>query len=378
MLEFNNNWGWVFFVAFGIAFLIQLYYYIFVFGKLAIYKVAKPETNLEFPPVSVIISARNEYRNLEENLPILLNQDYPDYEVIVVNDCSWDDSQKLLEYYQETHPRLKICKLIEQEKYPTGKKFALTIGIKAALHENLFFTDADCRPGSQHWLKTMQTCFLKNQNTQIILGYSPQKKYKGFLNIFIRYETVLTAMAYLSAALLKRPFMGVGRNLAYTKTLFFKHKGFASHQHIICGDDDLFVNQAATPLNVTIQIHPDAFMVTEPKRKFTDWISQKTRHIHSGKYYKPTDKIFLGAYYFSLLLFYALLFPLYFFGLNPVHIGIAYSLRLLVQIVIYFFILKKLKSIGIIWFIPILDLLYLIYIWIFGIRGLFVRDRKIW
>jgi cellulose synthase/poly-beta-1,6-N-acetylglucosamine synthase-like glycosyltransferase len=164
MLEFNNNWGWVFFVAFGIAFLIQLYYYIFVFGKLAIYKVAKPETNLEFPPVSVIISARNEYRNLEENLPIFLNQDYPDYEVIVVNDCSWDDSQKLLEYYQETHPRLKICKLIEQEKYPTGKKFALTIGIKAALHENLFFTDADCRPGSQHWLKTMQTCFLKNQN----------------------------------------------------------------------------------------------------------------------------------------------------------------------------------------------------------------------
>ncbi len=378
MLEINNDWGWVFLIAFGIALVAQLFYYIFVFSKLAFYKVPKPETNHAFPPVSVIISARNEYRNLEENLPVLLSQDYPEYEVIVVNDCSWDDSQKLLEYYQENHPRLKICKLIEQEKYPTGKKFALTIGIKAALYENLFFTDADCRPNSPHWLKAMQTSFLANHNTQIVLGYSPQKKYKGFLNLFIRYETVLTAMGYLSAALLKKPFMGVGRNLAYTKSLFFKQKGFAAHQHIICGDDDLFVNQAATSSNVAIQIHPDAFMVTEPKRKFSDWFNQKTRHIHAGKYYKTKDKLFLGAYYFTLLVFYAMLVPLYFFGVNPIIIGITYAFRLLVQLIVFYMVLKKLKSMSLIWFIPILDLLYLVYIWIFGIRGLFVRNRKIW
>jgi glycosyltransferase involved in cell wall biosynthesis len=378
MLEFNNDWGWVFFVAFGIALLAQLYYYIFIFGKLAFYKVPKPETNHSFPPVSVIISARNEYRNLEENLPILLTQDYPEYEVIVVNDCSWDDSQKLLEYYQESHPRLKICKLIEQEKYPTGKKFALTIGIKAALYENLFFTDADCRPNSPNWLKAMQTCFLQNQNTQIVLGYSPQKKYNGFLNLFIRYETILTAMAYFSAALIKRPFMGVGRNLAYTKTLFFMEKGFASHQHILSGDDDLFVNKAANAKNVAIQIHPDAFMITEPKRKIADWINQKSRHVSTGKHYKTKDKFFLGIYYTSLLLFYVLIFPLFVFGLNQQIIASAYAFRLLVQLIVYFKILKKFNSLNVIWFIPLLDILYLLFIYIFGIRGLFMRNRKIW
>lgn len=378
MLEINNVWGWVLLGVLGFALLAQLFYYIGVFGKLAFLKVTTPDYTQNYPPVSVIISARNEYRNLEENLSLILNQDYPNFEVVVVNDCSWDDSQKLLEYYQENNPHLKICRLIEQEKYPTGKKFALTMGIKAALHENLFFTDADCKPNSNQWLKAMQSAFMNNNQAQIILGYSPHKKYKGFLNLFIRYETVLTAMAYLSAAILKRPFMGVGRNLAYTKTLFFKHKGFASHQHILSGDDDLFVNETATATNVSIQLHPDAFMITEPKRKFGDWVNQKNRHVYTGKYYNAKDQAFLGMYYFSLLLFYGALILLFFFGIDPIIMLSVYALRILVQTVIFYLILKKLKSRNMIWFIPILDIVYLFYIWIFGFRGLITRNRKIW
>jgi hypothetical protein len=242
----------------------------------------------------------------------------------------------------------------------------------------LFFTDADCVPTSNQWLKSMQATFMENPQAEIILGFSPHNKHKSFLNLFIRYETILTAMAYLSAATLKRPFMGVGRNLAYTKTLFFKHKGFASHQHILSGDDDLFVNEVATSSNVVIQIHPDTFMQTEPKRKLGDWVKQKTRHLYTGKYYKPRDQFFLGAYYFTHLVFYAALFPLFLFGVDPIFIVAAYGLRLLIQLVIYFNILKKLKSLSLIWFIPLLDFIYLIYIWIFGIRGFFIRNRKIW
>jgi biofilm PGA synthesis N-glycosyltransferase PgaC len=376
MLEELSIWAWVSIGFLALAALVQLYYYWFVFGKLAFYKVPIVSNDSNLNPVSIIISARNEYRNLEKNLASILTQDYPKFEVIVVNDCSWDDSQKLLEYYQENYEHLKVCKLIEQEKYPTGKKFALTIGIKAAQYEQLIFTDADCKPASNQWLRLMQGKLANNK--EIVLGFSPFKKTSGFLNLFIRYEGALTAMAYFSAALRHHAFMGVGRNLAYSRDLFFKHKGFASHQHILSGDDDLFVNQVATASNVAIQLHPDSFVYTDAKKTFGDWARQKTRHVSTGKYYKTKDKVFLGVYYASMLLFYLSLGFAIFFRVEPILILGIYGIRLLSQLIIYYLILKKFKSIGLMWFIPLLDFIYLLYSWLFGIKGLVTKQRKLW
>jgi cellulose synthase/poly-beta-1,6-N-acetylglucosamine synthase-like glycosyltransferase len=376
MLEELNVWAWVSIGFLALAALVQLYYYWFVFGKLAFYKLPQVANDSNLPPVSIVISARNEYRNLEKNLASILTQDYPKFEVIVVNDCSWDDSQKLLEYYQENYEHLKVCKLVEQEKYPTGKKFALTIGIKAAQYDQLIFTDADCEPSSNQWLRLIQSRLANNK--EIVLGFSPFKKTSGFLNLFIRYEGVLTAMAYFSAALRHQAFMGVGRNLAYTRDLFFKHKGFASHQHILSGDDDLFVNQVATPSNVAIQLHPDSFVYTDAKKTFGDWARQKTRHVSTGKYYKTKDKVFLGVYYASMLLFYLSLGFAIFFRVEPILMLGIYGIRLLSQLIIYYLILKKFKSMGLIWFIPLLDFSYLFYSWLFGIKGLVTKQRKLW
>ena len=299
-MEFN--FSWLLMTCAGllaIAVLVQLYYVWLVFGKLAFYKsLDSPKPSPE--PVSIIIAARNEYENLQKNLPAILEQDYPNFEVVVVNDCSWDESQKLLEGMQQQYPHLKVSQLIEQEKYPTGKKFALTIGIKAAANELLLFTDADCRPAGNQWLKLMQQKFISGKD--IVLGYSPYSKSNSLLNLYIRFETLMTAMFYFSAAILQNTFMGVGRNLAYRKSTFFKHKGFASHQHILSGDDDLFVNQAATPYNVAIQLHPESFVYTEPKTSFETYARQKRRHMSTGKYYKPGHKRFLGMYYASLFL----------------------------------------------------------------------------
>jgi len=376
MFEELNVWAWVSIGFLALATLVQLYYYWFVFGKLAFYKLPQVAHDANPPPVSIVISARNEYRNLEKNLASILTQDYPKFEVIVVNDCSWDDSQKLLEYYQENYDHLKVCKLIEQEKYPTGKKFALTIGIKAAQYDQLIFTDADCEPASNQWLRLMQSRLANNK--EIVLGFSPFKKTPGFLNLFIRYEGVLTAMAYFSAALRHKAFMGVGRNLAYTQDLFFKHKGFASHQHILSGDDDLFVNQVATASNVAIQLHPDSFVYTDAKKTFGDWARQKTRHVSTGKYYKTKDKVFLGVYYASMLLFYLSLGFAIFFRVEPILMLGIYGIRLLSQLIIYYLILKKFKSMGLIWLIPLLDFIYLFYSWLFGIKGLVTKQRKLW
>ena len=359
-----------------IALLAQLHYFYRIFGKLAFYK-PEPSTKNNLEPVSVIIAARNEFENLQKNLHTILNQDYPNFEVIVVNDCSWDESQKLLEEMQEQYKHLHVSQLFEQEKYPTGKKFAITIGVKAAKNELLIFTDADCVPASNQWLRHIQSRV--EYGKEIVVGYSPYQKQKGFLNLYIRFETFMTALFYLGMALKKSPFMGVGRNLAYRKDLFFRNKGFANHQHIMSGDDDLFVNETATQNNVAIEISEESFVYSEPKTDFTAWSRQKSRHMTTGKFYKAKDKLMLGIYYSSLFLFYAPLVAalIYNIGTWPVVVGI-FALRFISQEIIFYLAAKKLKCTSIVYALPLLDLLYLFYIIIYGTKGLFTKHRKEW
>ncbi|MFN4082306.1 MAG: glycosyltransferase [Bacteroidia bacterium] len=349
-------------------------YYVFFFSKLALCKITSPDfSNLK--PVSVIIAARNEYENLQNYLTAILEQDYPEFEVIVVNDCSWDESQKLLEYYQEKYPHLKICKIVEQEKYPTGKKFALTIGVKAATYEHLVFTDADCSPASKNWLKHIAAQF--KENKQIVLAHSPYLKTKGLLNAFARFENAITAMLYLNAAMNRIPFMGVGRNLAYTKQLFFNNKGFASHSHILSGDDDLFINEVATAGNTTYTIHPESFMLTPAKKTIDAYFRQKSRHITTGKFYKNKHKALLGGYFASLILFhfYVIIGFIYLPWQWPV---IAIALKLLLQTIIFTPSLKKLGYKNLAWFLLFLDVLYVLYISYFGTKGLLTRNARKW
>jgi cellulose synthase/poly-beta-1,6-N-acetylglucosamine synthase-like glycosyltransferase len=356
--------------------LVQLYYHIAVLGKFAFHK-AQPSYKSNPEPVSVIIAARNEYENLQRFLPGILNQDYPEYEVVVVNHCSWDNSQQLLEEMQLEYKHLRVSQLLEQEKYPTGKKFALTIGIKAAKYDTLLFTDADCEPASNQWLRLMQSRF--QNNTQIVLGYSPFYKKKGLLNLYIRFETFITALFYFSFALAGRAFMGVGRNMAYRKELFFRHKGFASHQHIMSGDDDLFVNEAATPYNVAIEFSPESFVLSEPKTSFESWSRQKSRHMTTGKHYKSSHKQALGTYYASVFLFYGALIALLCTDLAawPLVAGI-YAARLITQVIVYYNAAVKLRSTQVLWALPLLDLLYVFYLIIFGTKGLFTKNTRQW
>jgi biofilm PGA synthesis N-glycosyltransferase PgaC len=212
------------FVLFQLCFIIQLYYLLSNHSGLpAMYH----GRNCRAPtvPVSVIISARNEARNLTENLPYILQQNYPDYEVVVINDCSTDDSDLILQDIQREFAHLKIVTINEHVRFKTGKKFALTLGIKAAKNEHLLFTDADCKPATLNWITRMAAGF--TGSVQIVLGYSPYTRTRNFLNPFIRFETLKTAINYLSAALNGDAYMGIGRNLAYTKSLFFGAKGFA-------------------------------------------------------------------------------------------------------------------------------------------------------
>jgi len=341
-----------------------------VYRKIAAYKIQVLPEKEEMLPLSVIICARNEEENLKQFLPSILLQRYPEFEVIVVNDCSVDDSEWLLKKYAEQYTNLQVINLKEHPRYKHGKKFAVTIGIKAAKHEHLVFTDADCQPQSDNWLTYIGHTF--TTGVEIVLGYSPYIKQPGFLNRFIRFEAFHTAMSYLSYALKNRAYMGVGRNMAYTKKLFFKGKGFANHMHIASGDDDLFVNQNASADNTAICIHPDAHVWSIPKQRYADYYIQKLRHYSASKAYKADHKRMLANQIVSAVAFYCLLlacfliYPLYWKYFLAV-----YLLRLIVQLIIYRAAMKKLRVLDLFVFLPILDIVYYFYSCFSGFLSLF-------
>ncbi len=309
------------------AFLIQLIYYLAVFSKIPSYTTGKEKDHLMVPaseqpgmsvskqpavPVSVIICARNEAENLEKHLPAFLAQDHPDFEIVVVNDCSTDHTEEVLMNLKVDHPHLRYTSIQPDRKFTHGKKLAVTVGIKAARHEHLLLSDADCYPSSDQWVSRMSAHF--SDTTELVLGVGKYVRTRRLLNLLVRYETLFTAMQYISFAIKGKPFMGVGRNMAYVKKLFFRHKGFASHLKVLSGDDDLFVNEAATPQNTSVEINPAGMTISIPPGRIKAWFKQKKRHLSTGKYYKAGTKFRLGTEYFSRTIFYIMCIILLFHG----------------------------------------------------------------
>ncbi len=341
------------FVVLLIAAIIQLGVYWLVYRRLAFYHPG--DKSRETKTVSVIICARNESVRLKKYLPVVLEQEYDSYEVIVVNDCSWDESGELLEEFSKKYSHLKIVTIKEQEKYRHGKKFALTLGIKAASNEYLVMTDADCVPAGKHWLSRMQRNF--TQGKEIVLGYGAYAREAGIINKLIRFDAFFTAVQYLSAALGGNPYMGVGRNLAYTKSLFFKSKGFAKHNHIISGDDDLFVNENATPSNTSVETDAGSITYSETKKTFSEWFRQKRRHMSTGIYYKPSHKASLALQNGSACLFYILLIALLILRFEWRILLSLYAFSLLVRLPIIYKASVKLNEKDLVWAFPLLDII---------------------
>lgn len=334
MIDFFSDPGNLIFSAFCIITIVQLFYYLFFFLRFAFFK-SKTKTVSQTHPVSVIICAKDEAANLTKNLPGALVQKYrTTHEVIVVNDNSTDESKYVLEEYQRTFKQLQIIPLKQEARFIPGKKFPLSVGIKSSKYEIVLLTDADCVPASEYWIEKMQDGF--DEGIEIVLGYGALHKKKGFFNKMVRWETFHTALQYLSYANNGMAYMGVGRNLSYKKTVFFRHKGFSAHNHVPGGDDDLFINKAATKTNTAIVIDKDAFTLTDPPKNWKQWIRQKKRHYTTSKYYKGIDQFSLGLYAITLFLIYPFAI-LSFFFFDWKWVLAVFLIRLVIQA----FVIKK-------------------------------------
>lgn len=337
-------------IVFILAGLVQVYFYLRYYLQVALYKKRGGSENL--PAVSVIIAARNEADNLLENLPFVLNQDYPNFEVVVVNDGSQDETQRVLEKFQEEHKHLKIVMRPHNEIHDAGKKLAITLGVKGATNERLLFTDADCKPVSKNWIRSMMGV---DEGQNLILGYSPYYRKKGFVNKIIRVDNFFTAMNYLGFALSGNPYMGVGRNLSYTKTKFFEVGGFKKHYSIASGDDDLFVNEVATKENTRVCIDKDAVVESIPKADWSSFWHQKRRHMYTGRRYKSIHKILLVLQPVSYLAFIISGILLLVFNNWMYIVLIAIGVRMLLQLLIFRQSSRWLGQADVLIFIPLLE-----------------------
>lgn len=351
------------FIAFIVIICIQFVYYIFIFGSFAFFK-NKPIKNHFNQPVSVLICAKNEAKNLKKNIPFFINQNYPLFELVLINDSSSDNTLEIMKQLkEESSVSIKIINIAANKQFLKSKKHALTQGIIASSYEHLLFSDADCKPLSKNWITEIASNF--NSQHKIVLGFGSYKKIKkSILNKLIRFETLLTAIQYFSYSKIGIPYMGVGRNLAYTKSLFFSVNGFAKHMNIKSGDDDLFINQTAIKKNTTICYSKDSYTESSPKTTFKSWIQQKRRHISTAAYYKPLHKFLLAVFYSSQVLFWVLgtilLLNLYNW---PIIIFLIF-IRFLFLYVIIGFSAKKLNETDLILLIPFYEI-FLIFLQMF-------------
>ncbi|MGB1646719.1 MAG: glycosyltransferase [Crocinitomicaceae bacterium] len=277
--------------------IVQLYYILFIFQKLAFLNFQRKSASNEIP-ISVIIAARNESHNLQENLRFILEQDYSNFEVIVVNNNSTDDSYQVLSALKKGYNHLEIIEFNNPDHVRQGKKLPLTLGIKAAKNEHLLLTDADCKPKSNQWIKKMARGF---KEKEIILGYGPYIKTSGLLNSIIRFDTAWIGMNYFSFALNGFAYMGVGRNLAYTKSAYQAVDGYKSHHMLASGDDDLFIQEASKKSSLGIEIDADTHCFSPSKNTWSEWVHQKSRHFTTTPKYSFIKKLLLATYPITLV-----------------------------------------------------------------------------
>lgn len=333
---FYNRLSFIVLVVFLAALLIQLLYHWSMFSRVAFYKRKYPIKNeSELEPVSIVLCARDAYEYLVDLVPALLKQDYPDFELVIVNDCSDDETEEYLKDLERKEQRVKPVQLRQHLNFFNGKKFPLSMGIKSATHDLIVLADCNCMPVNDLWLRSVVDCYHKK--TEIVIGYSPFERKKGLLNQLIRFDALQQGLHYLSAALCGHPYKGIGANLSYRKELFFRNKGFISHYTTSVGEDDLFISQVARKKNTEVLINAEDAILTAPTRSFKLWMRQKSARYSTIPKYNLRARFSLSLFAWSHTLFYAAFIALLL--MQPafvLSIGAAYYIPVLA----FFFLLR--------------------------------------
>ncbi len=285
----------LFYYVYITVFIVQIF--VFGFVWLGFRQYRKPKTTIT-KSVSVVVAVKNESENIKNLVESICTQNFINYDVIIVDDHSDDDSLKVLRSFEFQFDNLKVLEACYSSE-ESSKKSALTQATSVSNSEFLLFTDADCIPRSTNWIQSMLD---HTTSKDIVLGISPYEKDKGLVNSIIQFETTITYFLYSAAGLLGIPYMGVGRNLLIRKDLLASIGFYNQHKDIIGGDDDLTINRIANSINTTVNLSPDGVVFSKPLTSYDFRINQKLRHFSVGKYYGVLSKVFLGVINLSWIL----------------------------------------------------------------------------
>lgn len=270
-----------------VSFLILLLYYLRLYGRLVRKSETEESARGEQPSISILLYAHDDAERLSRNLPLLFQQDYPRFQVIVIIDNPENDTEDILSAFRQRHDNLYHTYIPAEARYLSRRKLAFTLGAKAAHYDTLLFTETNCHPTSDRWLAEIAAAY--RPQTQIVLGFCRYGDYPGLFQKLVAYDNLLEGARCLSAALAHHPYAGDGRNLSYRKSLFFQQKGYYRSLNLVAGDDDLFVNESATAENTRIVRTTDSQTEMEPIDQAAAWIGSKVTRVATKRHYKGRE-----------------------------------------------------------------------------------------
>ncbi|MFV0565586.1 MAG: glycosyltransferase [Flavobacteriaceae bacterium] len=345
--------------AFYIVVFFQVIVYLFFYGRFAFSKQKRASEKTVLPPTSVIVYAKNQADLLQTNLPQIISQHYPEFEIVLVNNHSTDQTLEVMEQFKLQYPNsLKIVNVKNNEAFWGSKKYALTLGIKAAKYEHLLFTESNCMPASKNWIREMSSLF--NKKKEIVLGLKTYPKVKvSFFNKLLRYDNLADSVTSFSFAKSGNPIKGNSENLAYTKSVFFRVNGFINHIKLPYGEANLFVNQVGDKKNTAICTMPNGFTQTKTI-PYSTWKQEKQQQLKTAKRYKASHKIFLVGQHILQLLFWVLAATLLGFMFNWPIVLALFLFRIAVQFTVVGLSAKKLDQLDVLFILPFLELFLLL------------------
>lgn len=337
------------------ALLVLAFFHLAIFSRLAFRRQeVEPDRDL---PVSIVVCGRNESTALQHLIPLLMDQDHREFELVVVNDRSDDDTWEVLQWMRPQYPKLKPVNIQADEKFSYGKKIALGVGVRSAKHPHLLVTDADCLPTGRDWLSLMAAGFKGGK--QIVIGHSPYERQPGLTSLLERYDGFTKAVQYISFAQAGFPYMGVGRNMAFTSDLFFTAKGQHRHRQLMSGDDDLFINEVARARNTAAIADGGAYMTTRATPDLATWFRRKRRHYTTAQFYRFGHQLLLTLLPAARLVLWATVLYLLFNG-HPRTALAGLGVELLLFMPIGMLAMRRLGAGGIIWLALPLEWLFLL------------------
>ena len=383
---FYNRLSFYILAVFILALVVQLCIHWIRFSKLAFFKrYPRLRQDDELEPLSVVVCARDAYEQLTELIPMLLSQDYPRFEVVVVNDCSDDETEEYLKDLERREPRIKPVQLRQHLNFFNGKKFPLSMGIKSASYDMVVLTDPDCQPTDSQWLRSVASCY--GDDTEVVVGYCRYRRTGGLLNLMMRFDALQEGLMYLSAALAGKPYMGVGKNLSYRQRIFFENKGFTSHYTMAAGNDDVFIDQVATKRNTKVHVNHEDTVTCQPTTSPAAWARERCKRYSTIKMHRHGARVMMALHYWSQFLFYAALITLcclkpafalsfdipwaaYYF---PV-LAVLFLMRYVTQLFIYRGASRRLGERGLLAPLILLDLVFAFLTPLFRITGRLDRN----